>query len=533
MSGSQQKQEGQQQQASQSLVQFEGYTGLNTQPSRYGIGDKECYVYDGFFPAGNDNARVIPDNGPLVATFNNSAVAYYDFANIGATPYAIVFSADGGVWSVNTTTGVATVIAGAGTIQNPGTGNTAISQWGSQFVLIVSTQADGYFIWDGTTFYRAGDAVPGFTTVPFGVSGNGIETFQSHVWIINGDSLIFSAPASITDFSTASGGGSLTSNESSLRVRYTQLRQSNGYLYLFGDSSISYIAGVQTTGTPPTTTFTLQVVDPEVGTAWPDTVDVLGSNIVFANAWGGHVSFGGRSAKISPELDGIYNSVPNFGGQTPSAAKAILFGRRVWVLLLPVIDQITFQQVNKLFLWDEKHWCSAQQSISLVFVQHQEIDSVLTAWGTDGIGLYRLFQTPSTALTRTLRSKFWAPDLSYAEIKAENRFWGIIRFYSGGASTITISIDSEKGSSPKTIAIAPPVVVWTNNVGVVAVWRNNAAQLSTWSTAGGGDADGIVVLGPNSCGQQGALVGITISTNAADIAIISMATMPVPVQYRG
>lgn len=702
MSQSAQKQEQPQQPAHQNLVVFEGFSGLNTQPSRYGIDDKQCFIMDGFFPAGNNNARVIPDNGPSVFSPSVVRIAYFDFANIGPTPYALIFLSDGGIFAANTATGVSSPIASTGVIQNPGQLTTALTQWGSQYVLIVSQQANGYFIWDGTNFYSAGDVIPGidgpgpiassalsgggsgyavgdtghvnggindatyiitsvnatghgtayapgdtgtvntgngdatyiintvdgsggvtgmhittpgtnyltalnvgtstggaqpgvgtgltiditvasppgpitgftlstigvvtgyaigapgtlyspgtagttpggaqpgvgvgFTllltvtsaTVPSGVSGNAIETYQSRVWIGNGPTLIWGAPGSVVDFSTSDGGGSLISNDSTLRVRYTELTQSNGYLYLFGDSSISYIAGVQTTGSPPTTSFSLQNVDPEVGTTWPGTVDVLGSNIVFANAWGAHVSFGGRAAKVSSELDGVYNTQPNFGGQTPSAAKAILFGRRIWALLLPVIDQVTLQPINKLFLWDEKRWCSTQQSASLAFVQTQEIDSILTAWGTDGVSMFRLFQTPSSALTRTLQSKLWAP-MSYAFAKGENRLWGIVQFYSGGATTIIISIDSENGPSTNVISITPSGLTWTNNTGGTIVWTNNLGNPIVWSNGTGG----LVVLPPQACGQQGALIGITVSTTAQDLAILSMATMPVDVQYRG
>lgn len=531
MSQSQQQQpQQQQQQASQPMVVFEGYTGLNTQPSRYGLTDKECAIFDGFFPSGTSNARVIPDNSPAIDIpgFANG-IPYFGFANIGATPYAIVFSGDGSIWVIFTDTGASAPIAAAGTIENPGPGNTAVSQWGAGFVLIVSKQTNGYFVWDGTTFYFPGDGVPGFSTLPTGIGGTAIETYQSRVWIANESALLFSAPGSLTDFASADGGGSISSNASTLRVKYTRLVQSNGYLYLFGDSSISYVAGVQTTGSPPTTTFSLQNVDPEVGTSWPDTVDVIGSNIAFANAWGVQVSFGGRTAKVSPELDGIYNTVPNFSAFIPSAAKAILFGRRIWALLLPIIDQVTAQQVNKLLIWDEKHWCTASQSANLTFVQGQEINSVLTAWGTDGTSMYRLFQTPSTNLTRTLQSKFWAPGLIYAEMKAENRFWGIIRFYSGNSSTVTVSIDSEKGASNKVITITSTVVTWFPDVGPPTVWTNNIGAVVTWVTS----ANGLVVIGPNSCAQNGALVGITVSTNASDIAIISMATMPINVGYRG
>ncbi len=695
-------------QSDSSLVVFEGYSGLNTQPSRYGIGDQECHVMDGFFPAGNDNARTIPDNGPAVFTQNEPGVSivFIAFGNIGATPYCLIFQSDGSIGAISTDTDLPFGLANPGTILNPAPGNIGVSQWGSKYILIVTTQPNGYFVWDGTAFYQAGDVIPGLdgpgpvassalqaggsgyavndtgtvtggindatylvtavnatgngtgyaandtgtiatgdgnatyivntvdgfggvtgmhitspgtnyltasnvatvdggvqpgvgvgltlditvtsppgpitgfnlsaigvvtgysltndgtlynngpaaaatggtqpgsgtgltldltvtsATMPTGIGGSTIETYASHVWIGDNDNLLWSGPGSVTDFSTANGGGSITSNDSSLRVKYIRLKQSNGYLYLIGDSSISYVSGVTTTGSPPTTSFSLQNVDPEVGTPWPDTVHVLGSNIGFANAWGTHVAFGGRASKTSDQLDGIYNTVPNFGGQTPSAAKAILFGRRIWILLLPVIDQITLQQVNKLFLWDEKRWCSTPQSAQLNFIAAQEINSVLIAWGTDGASLYRLFQTPSTAQTKTLRSKFWAPH-SYAFIKGENRFWGIVRIYSGGATAITVSIDSEKGSSPKTIVVSTGAVIWLNNLGVVVTWQNTVPVTVTWLGSQQGGGDGTVVLGPESCGQNGALVGITVSTNAPDLEIISLATMPIDVQFRG
>lgn len=685
------------------LILFEGFDGLDTQSSRYGVAPRKCAVMDGFFPAGNDNARVIPDNSAAVASFSQAAVVSFDFANIAATPYSIVFLSDGSIWDVFTNSGATFQIAPPGTIQNPSQTGIGVSQWGAQYVLIVAQQTDGYFVWDGTTFFSAGQVIPGIdgpgpilsstldaggsgyavndtgtvtggindatyivtsvnqsgdgsgyavndtgiisaggsdatyivltvdgsggvtaarltaagsgyvtannvptvtggaqpgaganltfnlvaatpggpitgitltpvgvvtgyaltsngtlyesqigsstatggaqpgaglgltlsltvttATMPTGVSGTAVETFNSRVWIVNGPDLIFSSPGSLVDFSTANGGGSLTSNDSTLRRAYIRLLQSNGYLFLYGDSSIFYISGVTTTGTPPTTSFSLQNVDPEVGTTWPNTVDVLGSNIVFANPWGAHVSYGGRSAKVSPELDGIYNTQPNFGGRVPSACKAILFGRRIWALLLPVIDQVTAQPVNKLFLWDEKRWCSAQQSAGLIFVQHQEIDSVLTAWGTDGVSLYRLFSTPSENLIRTLQSKLWAPK-SYAWIKGENRLWGVVKFYSGGPTSVTISIDSEFGESDTQVAIAPPDVTWVNNTPATVLWVNNASQIVTWQ----GTSGGIVVLRPTACAQQGALVGITLSTTARDLAILSLATMPVPLNYRG
>lgn len=524
-------QQGEQQQP-QSMVVFEGFTGLNTQPSRYGVGDKECFIMDGFFPAGADNARVIPDLGPIVfGTTNDNPIVFFDFVNIGVDPYALIFLADGSVVSMATATGIPTTVAPAGTIQNPAAGGIGVTQWGSSYAQIVASQTDGYFVYSYGGWYGPGDTVPGTGAgvVPTGISGTAIETYQSRVWIANGQNIVFSAPGSIVDFTSGSGGGGFASNDPSLRVVYTQLKAANGYLYVFGDSSLSYIANPQTTGSPLVTTFSFQNADPEVGTAWPGTVDVLGSNIVFANAWGAQVSLGGRVAKISSELDGVYGTLPNFGGRTPSAAKAILFGRRVWALLLPVIDQVTGQPANKLFIWDEKRWCSTSQSTSLTFIQHQEIASVITAWGTDGTNLYRLFQTPSTGFTKTMRSKLWAPIGGYARLKGVNRLWGVARLFQAGSYDVTIGVDSEFGSSTKVVTLTAFTASWINNANAAVVWRNNAAAVATWGT----QSDGIVVFPPNDCGQAGALVGITVQTTAADLAILSTAVMPVDVGYRG
>lgn len=514
------------------LVVFEGFNGLDTQPSRYGVDAKKCFVMDGFFPAGESNARIVPNTGPALGSFNafGGTVILIQFVTVPTGRFAVVFTSDGAVWSFNTDTSVSTLIAGPATIENPSQQAIGVSQWGVGFVLIVAQQANGYFIWDGTTFYTPGTAVPGFTTVPFGIGGSTVETFGGYVWVGRGAALTWSAPGSITDFATGDGGGSLTSNDSTLIFAYVRLKQSNGYLFLFGDSSIFYIAGVTTTGVPPVTSFSLQNVDPEVGTVWPWTVQAMGSNIVFGNGWGVHASFGGRAAKVSSALDGIYNSqIPQFSVFVPSSTKAILFGKRVWCMLFPITDQFTMQPAFKMMIWDEKQWCTTPQSAALIFVAAQEINSLLFAWGTDGTHLFRLFFTADTRQNKVLQSKYWAPN-SYATNKTENRLWGLIQLFSGSSASLDISIDSEMGTSPKTITIGTTPVEWLNNLSQVVPWTNTFGALVTWTSGGG---NGNIVIPPNFVGQQGALVGFTVVTDAQDLALISLATMPVDAGYRG
>ncbi len=672
-------------------IAFEGFSSLQTNSTRPGIRDEECYWLDGFMPVGPNWLRTMYGVGdPIYVSNEGKVVSFFDFFNIGPTPYVVVIESNGSIWVANTSTGESSLIAPAGTIINPSRSSVGISQWGSEYLLIVADQPDGYFIWDGINFFTAGtlgplitlsfggtgytspptitavgghgsgatfsstvangsvtsikvtnpgsgylvgdevllafsgggstgstailsvgtlngaivdpvtvvdggtgyvsgsatatvisstgsggtitltvtgDVITGaavsaggqnyatdplvavsdvknpvarafITIMPFGISGTNIETFNSQVWIgsiQNGQPTItFSAPESVSDFGTSSGGGSFPLTDSFLRVGTTQLRQSNGFLYYICDSSIGYISGVTTSATnPPTTTFTNQNADPEIGTPYAATVTVFSRNIIFANAFGVHVSYGGAVTKISDNLDGIYNTVPNFGGFIPSACKAIIFGKRVWALLLPVVDQITGQQVNKLFLYKTTPqgpvWWSTQQDVDLVYVAHQEINSVLTAYGTDGTSIYPLFQRPSTDIKKTVQSKLWAKPGGYHLEKSIDRLWGLVQYYSNLSPELSISIDNETGQSLTDYDLAPPTFTWTNNAGQPFTWTNNAGQPFTWLTVGAG----ITVFPPLGVGQNGYLVGLTVETNAADMALISLAMSPQIIGYRG
>lgn len=504
---------------------FEQFEGINTATTRPGVDDKQAYWLDGYMPLGPyRNLRTLPGVGPVLWTAP-AGVVFFQFANIGPTPYKISVLSDGSIWAVNTNTAVALEIAGPGTILSPSVLNVGITQYGSQYVQVIAKQTNGYFIWDGTTIYGPGAVVPGIGPVPLAIGGTAIENYSGRVWIANGATITFSAPGSLVDFSSANGGGNFTSTDSFLRVRFTQLKQTNGFLYLIGDSSVNYISGVQTSGSPPVTTFTNQNADPEAGSPWPTTVTVFNRNIIFANAFGAQVSYGGAVTKISEMLDGVYNTVENFGNIIPSASKAIIFGKKVWMLLLPIIDPISNLQVNKLLMWNGKQWWASMQDVALTFIQFQEIDSVLTAWGTDGTSVYPLFAQPSIAFEKIAQTKLWDKPGGYTFYKDPVRLWLLGQYYSFLAAGITVDIDTEKAlvdSVSKAISLGPDTVVWTNNSAQVVPWTNNSAQLVTWYTSGASFA----LSKPIAIGNVGTLLGMTIRTFAADMALISASMQP-------
>ena len=508
---------------------FEEFDGIDTASLRPGVDDKKAAWLDGFMPLARRNLRTMYGTSAAIYTAAGAlSVAFFDFGNIGTTPYMIAVLSDGSIVAVNTNTNTASTIASAGTIQSPSRLNVGFAQYGSKYILMVAKQPNGYFIWDGTTFFVPGAA---FLTgiIPLSISGTAIEIYTGRVWIANGPTITFSAPGSLIDFSSSGGGGNFTSTDSFLRVGFTQLKQTNGFLYLIADSSVNYISGVQTSGSTPVTTFTNQNADPEAGTPWPASVDVFNRNILFANPFGAQISYGGAITKISEMLDGVYNTVPNFGSITPSAAKAIVFGKKIWILLLPIIDPVSGQQVNKLLMWNGKIWWASQQDVSLVYIQYQEINSVLTAYGTDGISVYQLFARPSIAFQKVAQTKLWDKPGGYQFTKFVTRLWGLVQYYSPLSQTLNVSIDNEVGSNTSVAAVSTNVATWLTAGGLTSAWINNALQITTWLLSG----SGFLVVSPTAVSQKGVLTGFTAKTNAADMAIVSMMIHDEIAGYRG
>lgn len=368
--------------------------------------------------------------------------------------------------------------------------------------------------------------------MPFGVQGTTIETYTSRVWISNGAApttppsknlTVFTAAGNPADFTATNGGGSYLDNNSFARVGYHGLKQSNGFLYEIGDSSVDYVSGVATAGTPPVTTFNNQNIDPQIGSPWPNTIQVFSRSIVFANTFGVHALYGGAIQKVSNPLDGIYTTVPAITGANgesptvngiqPSGAVAIVFGIHIYCLLMPVVDTYTGETVNKLLCWDGQRWFTHQPSVTLVQIASEEINSVLTAYGTDGNAIYPLFKTPSTNITKVVQSKLWDTP-AYYMIKKAQRILGLFQSNNAMADSATISVDTENGSASVNTANLFGAK-WINNFGQIVQWENNLGQIVTWQAIGK-----TVFVAPID--NAGVLIGLTLVTSAEDYTLISL-----------
>ena len=481
------------------LVTIEQWRGLNQQSERGSIDDQEEWWNENFFAIGPGNLRTCW--GPSAAIYTAPAgttiqrIFFGFYGNqtpqFGAPPPGAMgwmFLSDGTIDEIDLSTGVATGLRANGAIWGGTAGNpTPVLYWASAKVwrpaFVGSTVGQqggvlfgspaGLYAWDGTTLSRPGDPAPDWLTdlaetdptapippMPEGLPGiYGLEVYSSRLWVIGKDVVSFSAPANGADFSTANGGGSFGYFGDRLTYSFMDIVAAAGYLYLFGDSSVDAINNVTLIGTPGqitspvTTDFNYFNVDPQVGQRFPRPVGRLGRYFCTFTGAGISLLQGGESVPIGDKVTNIWNTLDT-SEYLPTFAAANIFGFRVMLLNGRFTDPFGVTRSLLLMFHPTKgneFWSVASQGVELSQIGTYEQDSILTAYGTDGHSLYRLFDQPSTTLVKRLSTKQLrgeASKLSALTIKNLKRVYAEIDDNDGRGVSITGTVTSGDGGIP-------------------------------------------------------------------------------------
>jgi len=420
-----------------------------------------------------------------------------------------------------TSTPLVTVIGGGGS----GATGTAVLTSGVITSVTLTNGGSGYTSVPAVTvsagLNSAAQAVA--SLMPYGISGVYIEIYQSRVWIAHpyqatsalptGGIFNVSAPESLVDFATSDGGDQYTSSDRFLRYQFTFLRQSNGYLYAAGDSSASVISNVQTTGNPATTSFNYQNADPQIGSAWPNTAQDFGRTILFANQLGVFGIYGGSVTKISAKLDRIFQNIILPGNAagipcvTPSAATAVIYNTKVYVLLVTITDPFTGLPRTVQLLWDEKNWYAASSAASLTFISPFETNSGLFAYGTDGAKLYPMFNTASSVTAKYAVTKYWGAE-RIETIKASLRWYVVGQDMSAAQDGVDIFWTTDyAGSIAESLPGEGTALSPNNATGAVVLGGSNQGMSITF-----GMADGVYAP----------LLGFKVSSTSSDFVLNQM-----------
>lgn len=454
--------------------------------SGYVVGDVPIITFTGTASAGNVTSIKIFNGGTGFTTA--PTVAITGGGGSGATATAVI--ANGAI------TGFTITNPGSGYTSTPVSGLTGGGGTGAVTQVEVSTVASATA-----------------SIMPIGISGTGIEVYTSRVWIINANKLYTTDPSSITAFNTIT-----TASDSFLRANYVNLKQSNGFLYLIGDSSVNVISNVQTTGSPSITTFNNQNVDPQVGTPWPNSVVPFGRDILFANTNGIYAMFGGAAEKISEKLDGIFSdaTLPLSGATNiPCSAIHTIYGIKVYMMLMTMVDDFTGASVPKLAMWDGKKFFLGSQEVSMTFIATQEINSNLQPYGTDGINLFPLFSTPSSVLVKKARGKLWSGD-SYLIDKQLLRVYTEGFDNSGAGYILNLSVDTDTATTASTLVNNGGIINFVDGSGNIIQFQNSLNQNIYFTVSG------VSIQGENIDSVFGKMLGFSFTSTSNDFTLTNM-----------
>jgi hypothetical protein len=521
------------------IFQLQAWKGVNTRSPRTSIEDQELAWSENLLRLGDGNYRSLYDSqDPLSFTSPEFPIIHMYFFTLNIREpspgfgtlrnhYVIWFYQDGTAKQLNLTTGLVTVVsATAGTFfaidSTPGAVQVFpdVASFDANGILIICTF--GYFAWDGTTLYRNPAIAPTWLTagvagkvMPVG-SGQSIEIYKGRVWISSGKNVAFSAPLDGTNFTTA-GGGTFASSDSFLKSYITALRQANGFLYVFGDSSISVITNVQTFGSPAITTFNYDSVDQVIGTPWRETIRAFGRALLFANVNGVYSLAGSAVEKLSNPLDGVFRKAHTiFFSQQPRAAQAVVFSISVYIFVIDTLDQISNTVRRLAFIWDGEHWYPASQSHDLDIITQQEIDSAVFAWGTDTISTFKMFQIASDTLPKNFRTKLWRTKMQDWVTAQALRFVGCVFDHVGEGVTLSFTCDSDARSSapPQTVFGSSGISFYNSSLAGIG-FTNDEGDLVSFNIT-----DTLFVQ--QNVSQYGRSLGLTVKTTSPDFSMVDV-----------
>jgi hypothetical protein len=249
---------------------FELKGGLitNLSPLQHGLGAPgSARILRNFEPSQSGGYRRIEgytkhDSNTVGNTGPIRGIVYYG-GNVYAAQNNGLYRSSGSGWTEITNNAT---FSSAGINLNAGSGKVRFLKYnfnGTEKIMVVDG-TNKPFTFDNTTFKE-------LTALSSDVQGADFVTnFKNHIFIGNGENLIFSAPYEDEDFTSASGGGIINIGD-----EITGLIVFRDQLIIFSETSISRLAGNSVAD------FALQPVSRDLGCVEADTIQEIGGDIIF------------------------------------------------------------------------------------------------------------------------------------------------------------------------------------------------------------------------------------------------------------
>jgi len=327
-----------------------------------------------------------------------------------------------------------------------------------------------------------------------------VSTFSGRVWVAAGRTVTYSAAGSYSDFTSVSAG-SFTLTDSTLHGNIQSTLSANNFLYIFGDDSINVFSDlrVSTTGQ---TLFTNTNVSASIGSKRPYAVFPYFRSILFMNDYGMYALVGSTTSKISDPMDGVF---PYIDFTKPVTAGQVLLNNILcaafnFYLNSSITITTGSRYVQAVFF--EKKWFITSQG-ALTYLTSAPLGGLINMYATSGTDLVRLYGNSTGNISSTIQTAL-SPMKDAIRTKQALKF-GIEATVTNSA-TITVTVDSEQGSSPSYTLTNN--TTWVNNAGSVINWINNSSVIEYWTYSSG------YALYKSDAQQYGKYLGLTMTSTS-------------------
>ena len=488
---------------------FIKFAGMNTQAFRTAIADPEFSWLENVMPIGDGNLLSL--DGPSAALYNiaSGTIAGLYTANLNNQSWSFLLSSDGSFYGYNHSSSTGSLLAATGTFSS-----VQVAQWKNERILIldatngyysfdgtnltvigsastavVDTGGSGFTSVPTVTVGApdqtggvqmvltatiAGGAVTGLTietggtgytsVPPVNISGGGgsgatahvtllasmhgdlIAVFGGRTWIVQGRTLLYT---NVDSYSYLGGaGGNTVFTDPSLYSTITALYVNSGYLYVFGQNSAFVIGNLQVSN--GITTFSNTLVESNIGTGFPLSVQSYQNALVFFNPAGIYALFGVTPSKASDPMDGIVTNIDLVSAIT--SAVAVIQSQLCYLLCVNYHDTTGYRNII-LCTFNQK-WFVLSQGVSRI--APIILGGQSGAVGTDSTSLYRITSGGGASVTRKIQTKLH--DFSNAIMSKLWKRIGITGVFPATVTNVTFNYDTDTTSQSETLALSASLV---------------------------------------------------------------------------
>ena len=331
----------------------------------------------------------------------------------------------------------------------------------------------------------------------------GIQTFSGRTWVAQGRTVSYTAAGTYNDFTSVSAG-SLTLTDNTLHSNIVQLLSANNFLYIFGEDSINVFSDVRVTNTG-VTIFTNTNVSASVGTRLPYAIFPYFRSVLFMNEYGVYALVGSTTSKLSDALDGVFPDI-DFTTAIVTAGQVLLNNILCAGFNIRYNDNGTYRYLQAVFF--ERKWFFTNQRTDLKLVMSIPSDGKIKMFGTNGSGLYQLYNDSLSAVSSIIQSPLQAMG---DPIRTKQALKIGIEATVSNTALLNVTVDSESNASP--VYVLGNFVSWTNNFGSTISWTNNSSSVITWVGGLG------YTLFKTDAQQWGKYLGMTVTSNSSGMVI--------------